>query len=654
MSSSNASIFLRCYTLLAFLLLVLPASGQMSTSPIFGSNMVLQRNHPIRIWGKAPAGTQVNLRLHTQLSLAFADNDGNWEAVLGSLPAGGPYSLEITSPAGNVTHTNVMLGEVWLCAGQSNMQRPLKIATNGTAEAAAANWPNIRLLTAPEQLATTPMRTLPAMNWQICTPTNAGNFSGTAYFFGRDLYQNLNVPIGLITVAWGGTGIDTWISPSGLAAFPQMNQSLAQLPFINLETLENSINEAQATWDNRLETEDLGLQQNWQSNATNWSNWPSMLIPNHWEAEVLPNRDGSVWFKKTMTLTAAQAAQPIQLSLGRIDDSDQTWVNGHFVGQTDRNPGILRSYTVPAQYLVAGTNTVTVRVRDYGYVGGMLGGAENMKAERDFWTVSMSGYWHYQIGTPNLGERPLDLDPDDYPALIFNGMVAPFLGLRIAGVVWYQGESNTDSPFAYRDKQIKLIDDWRQQWGIGDFAFITTQLPFFRTTVSQPGHSSWATLRESQAHTLKRANTAMACLIDKGDPYDIHPGDKFTFGTRLARAARKLVYNHNIIARGPSFQEASIAGANITITFRTHGSSLQSSSPTNLAGFAIAGENGQFVWANAQLINGQTVRVSHPSVPNPRYVRYAWSDNPGSLNLFNAAGLPAEPFRTDHLPTPWQ
>ncbi|MEZ4985181.1 MAG: sialate O-acetylesterase [Saprospiraceae bacterium] len=522
MPTVNLPHFRSIFLLWATLVLVLPSYGQIATSRIFSDNMVLQRNQPIHIWGTAPAGTQVNLRLHTQLSLAFADAQGNWEAVLGSLPAGGPYQLLIESPVGDITYSNIAIGEVWICAGQSNMERPLKLADNGTAEAASANWPNIRFFTVPNVMSAVATRQLTSGQWLICTPETAKDFSGTGFYFGKHLYQNLNIPIGLIDITWGGTQIDTWISPQGHALFPDMQPALSALANLDIEEEINAITTSQEAWDQQLELQDIGLQQNWSSPNVSIAGWGTMMIPKSWESDALPGRDGSVWFKRTFTLTTTQAASDIQLSIGRVDDSDQTWVNGHLVGSTALNPGLVRTYNVPASYLLAGENQITIRVRDYGYTGGLLGGSSDMKVQRDIWQVPLAGNWYYKVGTPNLGNRPLDFAPSDYPSLIFNGMIGPLLGLRMAGVIWYQGESDSGNPFHYRDKQIRIIDDWRSHWGIGNFPFITTQLTAFRPTVSQPGASSWATLRESQFFTLKRSNTAIACLIDEGEAYDIH------------------------------------------------------------------------------------------------------------------------------------
>ncbi|MEM1214380.1 MAG: sialate O-acetylesterase [Bacteroidota bacterium] len=625
--------------------------AQLSTSPLFGDQMVLQREQPIRIWGQASPGATVALTLHVRSGQAVADANGYWEAEMESLPAGGPHQLTVTSGAQTITHQDVYMGEVWVCSGQSNMARTLKFADNGTQEAANANFPQIRFFTAAQAMATAPNRDISG-TWKVCNPTNAPFFSGTGFFFARDLHQNLGVPIGIVDVTIGGTAINTWLDPAVLQGYPGLEDELAALDGLDLALVETQITNAQADFDQQMESTDLGLQQQWQNDNFNWQSWPTMLLPDLWEANGLPNTDGSVWFKRSFTLTAAQASADVTLGLGRVDDSDQTYVNGQFVGERSRDPGTPRWYNVPANVVNAGTNTVTVRVRDYGFVGGLLGEANQMKVTNGSWEIPLAGNWHYQRGTPNLSERPANLDPDDYLGLAYHGMISPLLGLSMAGVCWYQGESDTGDPYYYRIKQVLLIDQWREAWGIGDFPFITTQLAAFRPEVNQPGVSSWATLRESQLATLKRNNTALISLVDAGDAEDIHPGDKLTVGLRLSGAARRLVYGQSIPAYSPTFLTAQAAANHIDVRFRTYGSPLQTTA-TSLRGFAIAGEDGNFVWADAQLVNGQMVRVSSAQVPNPRYVRYAWSDNPGLLDLYNSGGLPALPFRTDEFPTPW-
>lgn len=642
------------YKLIALLcLLSSTINAQITLPSFFADHMVLQRDKLIKIWGTAPAGTAINISLHTQLSFAIADNTGHWEAILGALPAGGPYQLHINGTDGSqLLFEDIMMGEVWLCAGQSNMERPLKFLNNSNAEIADANWPNIRYFSMPKELASQTTTQVDMNDWQICSPETAGNLSGVAYFFARDLHADLGVSIGIVDVSWGGTAIDTWLS---IDALHQVGESDASLPSQTVEELENAIAQQQMDWEDELETTDIGLMQQWQNDNVNWDSWPTMMLPKPWEADALVNRDGSVWFKKTFHLTASQATQAATLRLGRIDDSDQCWINGQLVGSTYMSSGAFRVYNVNASILQAGENTITVRVRDHGYIGGMLGPDTDMRIHAAMWQVSLVGHWHYREGTPNLGTYPPNLDPDDYPSLIYNGMLHPLLGLQIAGINWYQGESNTHDPFVYRRKLIKLIDSWRQAWAIGDIPFIVVQLPFFRPVSSHPDESSWATLRESQTFAYKRERTALVCTIDTGDAFDIHPNNKLTVGARLAQAAQQLVYDADVDARSPDVYTALPSGNEVYVFFRTYGSSLQSSDgDAAIRGFAIAGANGQFVWANASILNNQTVRVSHPSVPQPLYVRYAWADNPGALNLINAAGFPVIPFRTDEFTTPWE
>lgn len=517
-----------------FLLLLISQvlSAQLSLSTFFNDNMVLQRDQPIRIWGTVSPNTLVNVNLGGQTASARSNAEGQWQVNLQARPAGGPHELTVNAANDRLTFSNIMFGEVWLCAGQSNMERPLKVADGGLDAARTANFPNIRYFKVRRRMATTPQTTLSEGNWTICTPTTAEDYSGTAFYFVRDLHQSLNVPVGIIDISWGGTSIDAWISPGGLSGFPELVTALDMLPDQTIAEIEADIAQQKAERGALLESTDIGLQQQWQSDNSSSIDWPSM----------------------------------------------------------------------------------------------------------------------------ELRPQPLSLNPNDMPASIYNGMVHPFTNLQIKGVAWYQGESDTGSPYWYRNKQVKLIDDWRENWEIGEFAFIVTQLPNFRQTVSEPGSSSWANLRESQTFALKRNQTALTAIIDAGEANDIHPGDKKTVGERLALTARRLCYGDNVVASGPRFFTAEINNSEISINFRMQNNSTlrHINGGTQLRGFAIAGEDGEFVWANARISSSSSVRVWHSSVPNPKYVRYAWSDNPGELDLYNNANLPAMPFRTDQLLTPWE
>lgn len=641
------------------LLLNLVAGLELSALSLpyfFADNMVLQQLQPIRVWGLAAPFERVEVRLHQRDGVARADAAGHWAVDLAPLPAGGPYVLSVAGETETVSFQNVMMGEVWICAGQSNMEWKLWRTENGDQEVANADYPNIRLFKVPKTMAASPQSDLSGGQWEVCTPESTRDFSGLGYFFGRGLHQDLGVAIGLIEVVWGGTRISSWMSPQSLADDPNFSAAVAELDDLDIPALEANILQAQADWDAQVDDVDIGLQQNWQQDNFNWGAWPTMDVPRTWESAGLQDVDGVVWFKRAFQLTAGQAQNNITLSLSKVDDSDQTYVNGQLVGETLLDPGQERLYTIPAAVLQPGQNVITVRVTDYGYVGGLIGGNQPMRLTQGGWSSPLSGPWHYQRGTPDLGPRPLPLSPNDYPSLIYNSMVHPLHKLGMKGTIWYQGESDISDPYYYRDYFASLIDTWRTSWGRGEFPFLFVQLANFRPPATMPGQSGWATLRESQALALSRPRTAMAVAIDVGEANDIHPKNKQTVGYRLNLAAKGLAYTEQGLRySSPRWRSATAANGEMLLTFDEVGTGLQSlHGQANLRGFAIAGADGQFVWADAEIRGPDQVAVFSPQVPAPVFVRYAWSDNPGTLDLYNSEGLPAAPFRTDTLPVVWQ
>lgn len=325
------------------------------------------------------------------------------------------------------------------------------------------------------------------------------------------------------------------------------------------------------------------------------------------------------------------------------------------MGQTFKAINENRLYALNPELLHPGTNTITVRVKDHGYRGGFWGTAQAMALQTSQGSLPLAGEWKYKVGTPDSGTRPEQVNPNALPSVLYNAMVHPFTPMPIRGIAWYQGESNSDQPYHYRDRFLSFINDWRSRWEIGDLPFVFVQLPNFRQPLSNPQESGWATLRESQALGLSLPKTGMAVAIDLGEPSNIHPGNKQDVGYRLALAARAVAQGEGLVYSGPVYQSSHIEDGAILLEFSHFGSSLASiHGREKLRGFAIAGENGRFQWAEAEIIGSNQVRVYSDEVPNPLYVRYAWADNPGELDLYNAEGLPAAPFRTDTLRVPWQ
>lgn len=653
----NASL-LRTLALIGFgLYSCLCAQAQIELPAFFADHMVLQRDRPIRIWGKTEPGSWLRLSLAERVTVVTADAAGNWVATIGAVPAGGPYELSMLTATNTKIITDVWVGEVWFCMGQSNMEWPLRKAASAAEEIPLANIPELRYFKVPYRMRMQACTDLQVGHWSISTPETAPYYSAIAYYFAKKRLVDTQVPIGIIEASWGATGIASWMSPTALAGHPDYGPIVNQMANLNLTELQDSVQQAELAWKDSMDSLDIGLKENWMRAELNGQEWPSMLLPQPWERGGPLPVDGVLWFKTQFVLNASQASQALQLLLGVLDDEDQTYVNGHLVGETRANYRASRDYHVPDSVLLTGENTITVRIKDYGYVGGFIGEAEDMKLKQGDWTYALAGDWKYQQGTVDLGPRPRRIGPNTYPTLLYNGMVHPFRRLGTSGMLWYQGESDLGSPYHYRDLFLQLVDDYRQQWRMGDFPFLWAQLPYFRTPLSQPMESGWATMRESQARVLKRRQTGMVVLIDQGDPHNIHPIGKNIVGQRFAELALAISTAEAVEPPHwrPSIEQVKIEGNEVKIRFRQLGEGLrQLGEEETLSGFSIAGANGRFQWAEAKLVSANEIVVSNLSIPAPLYVRYAWADNPGPLNLFDAKGWPLAPFRTDQLKVPWE
>jgi sialate O-acetylesterase len=576
------------------------------------------------------------------------------------MKAGGPYTITISGPQQVILH-NVLIGDVWICSGQSNMQFGVENLLNPSQVIAKADNPKLRLFTVGMNAAFEPQTNLGG-SWLVCTPQNIqvgswGGFSAVAYFFGQALQKKLGVPIGLIHTSWGGTPAEAWTSATALlhmsGAFAAPLQGLAQEAAMQ-KNGQDFFAQAQAAW---YQQSDPGAQADpaWQTPDLDDSAWQTMTLPTPWEKSGIPELssfDGIVWFRKKIDLDATAAGKAATLHLGPIDDRDTTWVNGVQVGamnQYDQN----RVYTVPAGVLKAGHNVIAVRVLDTGGYGGIWGTPDQMSLETgEGNTVPLNGPWKWRIGVALSAVSPPPTGPEglqNEPSTLYNGMIAPIIPYAIKGTIWYQGEANADRAYQYRTLLPTMIADWRARWGEGDFPFLIVQLANYQPAKPEPSDSEWAELREAQLMTWQRVpNTGMAVTIDIGDASDIHPKDKLDVGLRLERAAVAVAYGDTKDEySGPIYKLMAVRGNTIRLSFNHIGGGLVAKGGP-LTGFAIASQDKHWVWANAQ-IEGDNIIVSSPSVPNPVAVRYAWADNP-SCNLYNQAGLPASPFRTDDWP----
>lgn len=668
------------YCLLFFLGCALaPVQAEIRPASIFTDHMVLQRDLPIPVWGTAAPEEKVTVKLAGESTTVQADAAGKWMVRLKPLSAAENLELQVTGSASTapVVFTDVAIGEVWICSGQSNMQFKLSSTKNSVKEVDAANYPKMRLFVVGSNAPTAPAVAVNG-RWEVCTPASARVFSAVGFFFGRELLTYLNVPIGLIDTSWGGTPAEAWTRAEALRGDPDFAEILKRRDYVF--SPEFSVKQAEQKkleekWNKQVD-ELLATPgkpgADWFNPLAVLKDWKPIEAPGTWEKRVNLNIDGVVWLRKVVDVPADLPDKEAVLNLGSIDDFDFTWVNGKVVGHIGKEtPGfytIGRSYKLPAGTLKAGQNVILVRVIDHGGGGGFTGQAEDMFLTLASGTsLPLSGTWQYLV-EKDLGLRPAAAGGlPSIAGVLYDGMISPLIPYGIRGAIWYQGEANAGRAEQYRKLFPAMINNWRQDWGEGAFPFYFVQLANFMKTNSEPVESDWAELREAQLMTLSLPHTGMAVTIDIGEGEDIHPKNKQDVGKRLALWALaqdygvtvpngflgtipclKSHFKKPIVHSGPIYTAMKVEGATIRLQFAHVGRGLVVKPGEPLKGFAIAGSDKKFVWAEAR-ISGDTVVVRNVSVPNPVAVRYDWSNNPDG-NLYNAEGLPASPFRTDVWP----
>ena len=636
------------------------ARAEVRLPAIIGDNMVLQQGVKVRIWGEANAGENVTVTFDKKAVSAVADAQGRWQVWIGPLKASGPSELTVNG----LTIRNVLVGDVWLCSGQSNMEWPLINTIGGAETVAQANHPEIRLFSVEHQTSATPLTDVQG-RWVVTTPEEAANFSAVGYFFGRELYQHLKIPIGLINSSWGGTPAEAWTTHDALLSSPELKPILDryQSSLNVLPQTKEGYARALAQWEEKnlyLDAGNKGEALGYADSAASTAGWSKMDLPKQLETAGLLI-DGAVWFRKEVELPASWSGKDLVLKLTPVDDHDVTYFNGTRIGaigrETPNSYMVPRKYVVPAALVKAGRNVIAVRVFDSGGEGGFSrGGAMSIgpNGDAESQAISLRGAWDYKVELalepkrPDWGTRPeaVGVSNQNNPSVLYNAMIAPLVPFAIRGVIWYQGESNAGRAYQYRTLFPLMIRSWRSAWG-HDFPFYFVQLANWHASKAEPDESDWAELREAQTMTLREPQTGMAVTIDIGDENDIHPRNKLDVGRRLAAWALAVTYGEKVIPSGPLFDRFTIEGDKIHIRFK-HGAGLKTSDGGPVKGFAIAGEDRRFVWADAR-IDGDTVIVSSSKVPRPVAVRYGWADNP-IANLYNKAGLPTSPFRTDDWP----
>lgn len=633
---------MKIYTIIFFTFFFCVAiKANFSLPKIFSDNMVLQRETAIPIWGTANVGENITVSLNKQTKSVIAGADGKWFIKLKSEKANTNLTLKIIGE-NTLEIKNVAIGEVWLCTGQSNMEWSVGQSSNADKELPLTENPNIRQIKISKTISGLPQADFKEGNWELSNPTNTKTFTGVGYFFAREIYKELKVPIGLINASWGGTNIETWISREGFESSSEFKDMIAAMPKLDLDLLtksriEQKTKEVEALQGIKIKSFDSNT---FQQLSFDDSKLPALNLPELWEKQNLGEFDGVVWLRKVITLTAEQAAKSAKIELAKIDDNDITFINGAEIGKTNQWDA-RRQYKIPNGVLHEGKNLIVVKVTDTGGGGGIYGETEDLKLVLGDENIPLNGIWKFQIESilSKTNENSL-------PSIAYNAMINPLIPYSIRGVLWYQGESNAGRAYQYRTAFPLLIKDWRKKWG-NEFPFYFVQLATFNTTGDSNSGSGWAELREAQTMTLALPKTGMVVTTDIGNPKDIHPTNKQTVGNRLASIAFNRIYKKRMIDSGPVFNSMKIIGNKIIISFKDIGGGLMTTDQNGIVkGFEIAGNNQVFHEATA-LIEGKTIVISSDKVVSPSAVRFGWVGDASACNLFNKEGFPAIPFRTD-------
>ncbi len=633
-------------SLLAFSLAASPALPFVS--PIFGDDMVLQREKKNPIWGWTQPGETVRVSIADKSAQAVAGKDGKWQAYINPPPAGGPYTLTVAGATTVVFH-EVMVGDVWLCGGQSNMELPLSRTRDGADVISQANCPEIRLFKVRSHPAYEPAQIVQGI-WKICSPQTVaedGGFSAVAYFFARELQNQIHVPIGLIEDCLGGTPAEAWTSPATLKRLGDFDQQLAEMERLRLKGAPQYGNYIMHWYDEY----DIGQKERWQEPGFDDATWKTIAMPGGFGGLGMADSPCVCWLRKEVTLPDPLPNGKATIHLGVIDRMDTTYINGRWVGASAwvENP---RAYPIPDGVLHPGKNLIALRVFQSKPHGGLLSPPQSLDLTLgDGSKIPLAGDWKAAISVDARPPHPMPLGFENWPVIpsvLFQGMIEPVAPLALTGAIWYQGEANADRAVQYRKLLPAMIADWRAVFHQGDFPFYIVSLPKFMHHRDEPAESNWAELREAQDWTARTVpHSGLAVTIDTGDPDNIHPPDKQVVGERLALLALARHYGKKVIDSGPTFKAVQPLPGALKLLFDNTDGGLVAKGG-KLAEFSVAGADRQWHWADARL-EGNAVIVSSPDVPDPKAARYAWQSYP-EATLANGAGLPAAPFRTDDWP----
>lgn len=620
--------------------------AQISLSNVFGDNMVLQRGISIPIWGNSTPGALVVAKLGNVQATAKTDQQGKWQLKFPVFKAGGPYVLEVAEsevPDAAIKLKGILIGDVWLASGQSNMEWQVQQAKDADKEIANANFPQIRFLVVEHNKQVKPQTDISGGRWKVCDTGNVKEVSAVAYYFARKIHLDQKVPVGIIQSTWGGTPIEAWTSREILLTSPitrEKTLSNDTLAPDREDFMQDSLNQIRL-WN---------MVYNPQNNADKIvpavgyddAGWTTVEMPNVIKDFGIGYYEGVVWLRKKITFPRSFNQKDLTINLGHPEMNYSLYFNGQEICKNMWYSNATHAYTIPASMVKSGENAIAVRIAML-WGGGGLSPLDDIYITGGSSKISLSGKWLYKEDLE--GALPKILNYQYYPTVLFNTMINPLIPFGIKGFIWYQGEANAGAAYDYRKLFPMLIADWRKRWQQGNLPFLFVQLANYMKAKPLPSESQWAELREAQTLTLSQPNTGMACTIDIGEANDIHPRNKQEVGRRLALIANKVVYKQECIAAGPGYRSYKREGDRIRISFTNTGTGLSTKDGKEVTGFAIAGKDKKFYWAKA-IIEGNEVIIYADKVAEPAAVRYAWADNP-ECNLVNSENLPAIPFRTD-------
>lgn len=638
--------------LLIFLLSIIFSQtdrAELRLLKIFSSNMILQRNISIPIWGWAKENSSVTIEFNGNKISAGTNGTGEWKVYLPTCNAGGPFEMVIMevlneNEISRVTFHNIMIGDVWFASGQSNMEWKVSQSMNAKSEIKNACYPNVRFFQVPHAIENEPRQDVKSGEWKLCDSTSVKEFSAAAYFFARQLHQEQNVPIGIIQATWGGTPVEAWTSKEMLMSYPETKKIVLQnvAASLNKTAFDKDISNEKIFWEIAYNSMN-GLNLGFIKNDFDDSSWKKIDMPNVFRDVEKPFYEGVDWLRKYVEIPASMIGKDLRLSLGFPEMMYYMYFNEKTICEKVWNAEKKHVYKIPAGVVKQGKNVLALRLAELWGGGGLNPPADSLYITDSKTKIPLTGEWRYvRNAEPAI---PKIMNYHKYPTFLFNGMINPVASYGIKGFIWYQGEDNVDNPYQYRTLFPMMINDLRIRWQQGNLPFIYVQLANYLKRSKEPSESKWAELREAQTMTLAYPNTGMATIIDIGEADNIHPLNKQEISYRLSLAANKIAYDKELVYSGPMFRSMKIDGDAIRIKFDHIGSGLIIKGKENLTGFAVAGEDKKFYWADA-VINGDEVIVKSAKVSKPSAVRYAWADNP-ECNLYNKENLPTVPFRTD-------